>query len=53
LVIFSDAWVDEPILGFLSIFFIEEKSTTQFDYSTFLVENIHEQFSQFSTEGMF
>jgi hypothetical protein len=45
--------VDEPILGFLSIFSTEEKSTTQFDYNTFLAENIHEQFSQFATEGMF
>jgi hypothetical protein len=50
---FSNAWVDEPILGFLSIFSTEEKSTTQFDYNTFLGENIHEQFSQFATEGMF
>jgi hypothetical protein len=25
---FLDAWVDEPILGFLSIFSTEEKSTT-------------------------
>jgi hypothetical protein len=50
---FSDEWVDEPILGFLSIFSIEENPTTQFDYSTFLVENIHERFSKFSTEGMF
>jgi hypothetical protein len=50
---FSDQWVDKPILGFLSIFSIDERPTTQFDYSTFLVDNIHEQFSNFSTEGMF
>jgi hypothetical protein len=50
---FSDQWVDEPILGFLSIFSTDEKPTTQFDFSTFLVDNIHEQFINFSTEGMF
>jgi hypothetical protein len=50
---FSDQWVDEPILGFLSIFSADERPTTQFDYSTFLADNIHEQFSNFTTEGMF
>jgi hypothetical protein len=39
---FSDQWVDEPILGFLSIFSTEERPTTQFDYDTFLADNIHE-----------
>ena len=39
---YSDQWVDEPILGFLSIFSTDEKPTTQFDFSTFLAENIHE-----------
>jgi hypothetical protein len=48
---FSDEWVDEPILGFLSIFSTEEMPTTQFNYNTFLVDNIHEQFSKFATEG--
>jgi hypothetical protein len=50
---YSDQWVDEPILGFLSIFSNDEKPTTQFDYNTFLAENIHEQFVNFGTEGMF
>jgi hypothetical protein len=50
---FSDQWVDEPILGFLSIFSTDEKPTTQFDYNTFLADNIHEQFINFSTECMF
>jgi hypothetical protein len=50
---FSDHWVDEPILGFLSIFSTDEKPTTQFDYNAFLEDNIHEQFSNFTTEGMF
>jgi hypothetical protein len=30
---YSDEWVDEPILGFLSIFYTEEKATTQFNYN--------------------
>jgi hypothetical protein len=50
---YSDQWVDEPILGFLSIFSNDEQPTTQFDYSTFLAHNIHEQFVNFTTEGMF
>jgi hypothetical protein len=50
---YSNQWVDEPILGFLSIFSTDEKPTTQFDFSTFLAENIHEQFMNFGTEGMF
>jgi hypothetical protein len=50
---YSDQWVDEPILGFLSIFSNDEQPTTQFDYSTFLANNIHEQFVNFATEGMF
>jgi hypothetical protein len=50
---FSDQWVDEPILGFLSIFSNDEQPTTQFDYSTFLANNIHEQFMNFTTEGVF
>jgi hypothetical protein len=50
---YSDQWVDEPILGFLSIFSNDEKPTTQLDYNTFLADSIHEQFVNFSTEGMF
>jgi hypothetical protein len=50
---FFDQWVDEPIFGFLSILSTEEKPTTKFDYSTFLANNIHEQFFNFATEGMF
>jgi hypothetical protein len=45
--------VDEPILGFLSIFSTEEKVITQFDYNGFLAENLHEQLTIFPTEGMF
>jgi hypothetical protein len=50
---FSNEWVDEPILGFLSIFPTEEKSTVQFDFSQFLDDNIHDQLFRFSTEGIF
>jgi hypothetical protein len=50
---FSDEWVDEPILGFLSIFSTEEKVATQFDYNDFLAENLHKQLENFPTEGMF
>jgi hypothetical protein len=45
--------VDEPILGFLSIFSVEEKVSIQFDYSGFLAKNLHEQLANFPTEGMF
>ena len=50
---FSDQWVDEPIMGFLSIFSNDQNTTTQFDYSTFLAGNIYEQFMNFTTEGVF
>jgi hypothetical protein len=50
---FLDQWVDEPILGFLSIFSTDEKPTTELDYNTFLVDNIDDKFSNFTTEGMF
>jgi hypothetical protein len=50
---FSDEWVDDTILGFLSIFSTEEKATVQFDFSQFLVDNIHDQLFRFSTEGIF
>jgi hypothetical protein len=48
-----DEWVDEPILGFVSIFSPEEKVSIQFNYISFLAENLHEQLSNFPTEGMF
>jgi hypothetical protein len=50
---YSDQWVDEPILGILSIFSTDKKPTTQFNFSTFLVDNIHEKFINFAMEGMF
>jgi hypothetical protein len=50
---YSDQWVDEPILGFLSILSTDEKPTARFDFNTFLEDNIHEQFMNFGKEGMF
>jgi hypothetical protein len=50
---YSDEWVDDPILGFLSIFFTKEKATTQFNFSQFLADNIHKQLFSFPTEDMF
>jgi hypothetical protein len=42
-----------PFWVFLSILSTDAKPTTQFDFSTFLANNIHEQFVNFVTEGMF
>jgi hypothetical protein len=50
---FSDEWVDEPILGFLSIFSTEERATIKFNFSQFLADNIHDHLFRFPTEGMF
>jgi hypothetical protein len=47
----TNGWTD--LLGFLCIFSTKENPTVQFNYNTFLVENIHDQFSKFATEGMF
>jgi hypothetical protein len=40
-------------LGFLSIFSVKEKATTQFEYIGFLAENMHKQLFKFTIEGMF
>ena len=50
---YSDEWVDEPILGFLSIFSKKEKVSMNFNFSQFLADNNHEQLFKFQTEGMF
>ena len=46
---FSEEWVDEPILGFMSIFSAEEKVSIQFDYNGFLAENLHKKLENFPT----
>lgn len=50
---YSDQWVDEPILGFPSIFSIDSKPSILFNFSQFLDDNIHEQFLKFRTEQVF
>jgi hypothetical protein len=50
---YSDEWVDEPILGFLSIFSIEERVSIKFNFSQFPADSIHDQLFKFPTEGMF
>jgi hypothetical protein len=50
---YSYEWVDEPILGFLFIFSIEERVSIKFNFNQFLAENIHDQLFRFPTEGMF
>lgn len=49
----SYQWVDEAIIGFLSVFSIGENPTIIFNYSDFLADVIHEKFLKFSTEGTF
>jgi len=49
---YLDEWVDELILGFMSIFSTKEKSTTQFKFNQFLADNIQNLF-KFPMEGMF
>jgi len=49
----NDQWVDEIILGFLSMFSTSEKPSIIFNYNEFLSKAIHDQFLKFSTEGYF
>ena len=49
----SNQWVDEPILGFLSIFSTDNKPSLMFNFSQFLADNIHEKFIKFPTEHVF
>jgi len=48
----SDQWVDEAIVGFLSIFINGEKPVV-FNYNEFIAEEMHEKFLKFPTEGAF
>jgi hypothetical protein len=50
---YSGEWVDDPILGFLSIFSTEERVSIKFNFSQFLADNIHDQLFRFPSEGMF
>lgn len=46
-------WVDEVNLGYLSIFSKEKKHAFMYNYNQFLVEAIHEQLMNITTEGVF
>jgi len=49
----SNQYVNEAILGFLSIFFADSKPIVLCNFSQFLVEAIHEKFVQFNIEEVF
>ena len=49
----NDETIDEPILGFLSIFSLEKSPLFMYNYSHFLVDVIHEQFMNVTTQGAF
>jgi len=40
----SDQYVNEAIIGFLSLFSVDSKPTVLYNFSQFLAEAIHEQF---------
>jgi len=49
----SNQFVNEAILGFLSMFSFDSKPTVIYDFSHFIVETIHEQFVKFNIEEVF
>jgi len=50
---YSHQYLDEAIIGFLSIFSSSPKPTVLFKFFQFLAKAIHEQFFQFNTEEVF
>lgn len=48
-----DQWVDEVILGYLSIFSKENKPPFIYNYIQFLVEDMHEKLMNITTKGVF
>lgn len=50
---YLDQWVDEAIIGFLSIFSIDSKPSILFNFSQFLADSIHEQFAKFQIKEVF
>ena len=48
-----DQWVDESILGYLSIFPKERKPAFMYNYGQFLAECMHDQPKKITTEGVF
>lgn len=50
---YSNQWVDEAIIVFLSIFSTYSKPSILFNFSQFLADAIHDQFVRFQTEEVF
>jgi len=50
---YSEKWLDEAIIGFLSILSSESKPFILFNFSQFLVDAIHKQFINFTREEVF
>jgi len=50
---YSDQWVDEAIVGFISIFSVDSKPSIMFNFKQFLADSIHEKFIKFHTEEVF
>ena len=48
-----DQFFYESILGFLSIFNIDKQPSFMYNYNQFLADNIHEQFMNLNTKGVF
>lgn len=49
----TNQWVDESIIGYLSIFSKENKPAFVYNYNSFMAENMHEKTMKITTEGMF
>ena len=49
----SNQWIDESMIGFLSILSSDSKPSIMFDFSQFLEDSIHDQFFKFHTEEVF
>lgn len=50
---YTDQWVDEIVLGFLSTFAVCKQPSLLFNYSQFLANEIHEQLVNYKVEGVF
>ena len=50
---YLDQWLDESIIGFLSILSVESKPSILFNFSQFPADSIHEKFVNFITKEVF
>lgn len=50
---YSNQWLDETIIGFISILSTESKPSILFNFNQFLAYSIHEKFVNFVTEEVF